>query len=211
MARLNIDKKIDLKKLDKLLSDLLEIEIKGSWVLKDSSDIVVFQFERNGDDVVGLYSTQLNKIIYEPDNCSDEEYHTEFNLISIIPYRSHTKLWFNREGEILFSGGNVLKAFSNDIYLIIKEDESFFKDRLEYSRDLIRPNLNDDHDENNRSRYSRSIITTGVIDATEDEDGMFMMIRIENDFKEILIGIYDIKKLKWVLELQNIGKSTNYN
>lgn len=186
-----------LKQVESKLNEKYEIEIDNIYRLEGAEEIIVFEFD--SDEMCGLYSTKRNKVIFEPEICSDVTFHHEFNLISLDSYDNHELVWLDLGGKEVLRGGAILEEFANGCYYADIVFENFSGDRELYSKELIKPGLmNDDG-------ADISGLVGGISDISQDATGKFLMITSQNSRKERLIGVYDLNNLKWLCEPQLVS------
>jgi hypothetical protein len=186
------------QKLNKIYD--CEIESIDSF-LDGTEDIIEFIYD---EELVGLYSAKRNKVIYEPEICSDIEFHPELGLISLYSWDNNMKIWIDLFGRVILQDGEILQAFDYDSYFIKKNyyAESSSIGTVGYgTQELYKPYLGSYEDDN----YDGTILS-GLLEAMPDESGRYLMIKIENNLKEILIGVYDLKEQKWICEKQKIQR-----
>ena len=175
-----------------------EIETIDSF-LKGTEEIIEFMYN---EEFTGLYSTKLNKVIYEPEICSDIEFNSELGLISLYSWSNNKLIWIDLLGRVILEDGKIIQSFLYDFYYIEKNyyAESSSIGTTGYSTyELYKPNFGSYLDDDQGGPKIR-----GILDAVPDFSGRYLMIKLENNLKEKLIGVYDLKELKWICETKQI-------
>ena len=195
------------KKVEEKLSKNYNTEVEPIDSFLEGTDVIIeftYHDEDEGEDFVGLYSTKRNKVILEPRNCSDMEFHHELGLISFFCWDDNINVWIDLFGKVILKDGEILQAFEYDYYFIKKNyyAESSTIGTVGYGKnELYKPYLgNYEDDDYNGTKLS------GLIEAVPDSSGRYLMIKTENNLNEKLIGIYDLEEHKWVCEKQKLHK-----
>lgn len=186
-----------LKQVELKLNEKYDIEIDNIYHLHEADEIIVFEYDAN--EMCGIFSTTLNKVIYEPETCSDVTFHPDFRLISLDSYDKHERVWIDLHGKEILRGGTIFQYFGDGCYYAEVESENFSGDRIESTKAIIKPGLEDEDGED------ISVLVSQVHAVSETEFPDFLVIKIKNSRAEILIGVYDITKLKWICQPQIIN------
>ena len=188
------------KQVEEKLNKQYDCEIESiDSFLDGTEDIIEFIYD---EELVGLYSIKRNKVIYEPEICSDIEFHPELGLISLYSWDNNMKIWIDLFGRVILQDGEILQAFDYDCYFIKKNyyAESSSIGTVGYGKqELFKPYLGSYEDDD----YDGTKLS-GLIEAVPDSSGRYLMIKTENNSKENLIGIYDLKNLNWVCEAKKL-------
>lgn len=169
-------------------------------LIPKQNDVYEFYFEED-DEECGLYNARLNKIIREPSLISDFDYHPEFELISYYKYTIHDTEWITLNGEIILSGGNILKKLSHGCYHISKSEDNFSKTVISQSKYIYCafPEYygNDSSDFN---KYLISNVENVVMNDHED----YLLIETLDYRNNKNVGVYDLHNRKWIHELKEV-------
>ena len=193
------------KQVEEKLNKHLNAEIESIHSFLDGTkDLIEFSYhdENEGEELCGIYSTKLDRLIYKPEVCSDIKYHNDLNLISLFNWEENIKIWIDLNGKIILTDGEIIQAFAYNCYLIQKNyySESSSIGTVGISKqELFKPGYDNEEEED----FS-GILITEVVEAVADSTERYLMVKIENHLKENMIGIYDIKYYKWVCELKKI-------
>jgi hypothetical protein len=170
--------------------------------LKDTNEIIEFKcvLQEGGEELHGLYSTKLNKVIYEPVICSDVIYHGHLDLISLFNWAENMNVWLDLNGKIILMDGEIIEAFRNNCYLVnnLYYNHSASIGPVGYSiHELMQTEgsyaVND---------FSSRLLITGIVETIPESSGRYLMIKSESGHK-LLIGVYDLDELKWACEPVN--------
>lgn len=179
------------------IEKLVDYKVKVNEI-KGVSQLIRF-YNIENDENNGIYNCRLKKIIIEDTgSISDLCYNEEFCLVEYYSWRTHGKNWIDLEGNHVLTNAEILKELSFSCYHIEQEQENFDKTQTYKTKYLFctEPSYFTEDIEN-----FNKILISNVEDVTPNENGDILLVETLQYRSEKKIGVFDLKKLKWIHEL----------